>query len=111
VGEPQGRCSWDGSGYRQRAVHGQSQRVGLSVRDMESLVCRAVLVYPDCETEPGFRVCIGRSSERHPCEGRRDSAVKASVELDYNGFQVGVSGIINKVAELVEVIVDRLPWK
>jgi len=29
-------------------------------------------------------------------------------ELDYDGLQVGVSGIINKVAELVEVVVDRL---
>ena len=77
------------------------------MRDMESLICRAVLVYPDCETEPGFRVCIGRSSECHPCEGHRDSAVKASAELDYNRFRVGVSGIVDKVAELVEVIVDR----
>jgi len=76
------------------------------VRDVESLVCRVVLVYLDCETEPGFRVCIGRPSEGHPCEGRRDLAVKASAELDYNGFRVGVSGIVNKVAELVEVVVD-----
>jgi len=28
-------------------------------------------------------------------------------ELDYNSFRVGVSGIVDKVAELVEVIVDR----
>jgi len=77
------------------------------VRDVESLVCPAVLVYPDCETEPGFRVCIRRPSERHPCKGRRDSAVKASAELDYDGFWVGVSGIINKVAELVEVVANR----
>jgi len=77
------------------------------VRDVESLVCCAVLVYPDCETEPGFRVCIRRPSEHHPCESRRDSAVKASVELDYDGFRVGVSRIVNKVAELVEVVVDR----
>jgi len=77
------------------------------VRDVESLVCRAVLVYPDCEMEPGFRVCIGRPSERHPCEGRRDLVVKASAELDYDGFRVGVSGVVNKVAELVEVVVNR----
>jgi len=107
VGEPRGRCSWVGLGYRQRAVHGRSQRVGLSVRDMESLVCHAVLVYLDCETEPGFRVCIRRPSEGHLCESRRDSAVKALAELDYDGFRVGVSGIVNKVAELVEVVVDR----
>jgi len=107
VGELRGRCSRDRSGYRQRAVHGRSQRVGLSVRDVESLVCCTVLVYPDCEKEPGFQVCIGRPSKCHPCESRQDSAVKASVELDYNGFRVGVSGIVNKVVELVEVIVDR----
>jgi len=29
------------------------------------------------------------------------------VELDYNGFQVGVSGIVNKIPELVEVVIDR----
>jgi len=66
-----------------------------------------VLVYPDCETEPGFQVCIRRPSECHPCESRRDSAVKASAELDYDGFRVGVSRIVNKIVELVEVVVDR----
>jgi len=34
-------------------------------------------------------------------------AVEASAELDHDSFQVGVSGIINQVLELVEVIVDR----
>ena len=101
------RKGLDGSGYCQRAVHGRSRRVGLSVRDMESLVCCAVLVYPDRETEPGFRVCIRRPSEHHPCEGCRDSVVKASAELDYDGFRVSVSGIVDKVAELVEIVVDR----
>ena len=76
------------------------------MKDMESLVCRVVLVYPDCETEPGFWVCIRRPSECHPCESRRDSAVETSAELDYDSLGVGVSGIINKVAELVEVVVD-----
>ena len=28
------------------------------------------------------------------------------MELDYNSFQVGVSGIINKIPELVKVVVD-----
>jgi len=34
--------------------------------------------------------------------------VKASVKLDYNGFRIGASGIINKIPELVEIIVDHL---
>jgi len=56
VGEVRGRCSWGGLGYCQRAVHGGSRDVGLSVRDMKSLICHAVLIHPDCETEPAFRV-------------------------------------------------------
>jgi len=58
VGEARGRCSRDRSVYRQREVHSGSQDVGLLVRDMESLICRAVLIHLDWETEPAFRVCI-----------------------------------------------------
>jgi len=105
VGKARDRHSWDGLGYRQRAVHTGSRDIGLSVRD-ERLVCRAVLIHPDCEVEPGFRVRIQRSSICHSREGHRDSTVKASVEFDHDGFRVGVSGIINQVPELVEVIVD-----
>jgi len=34
--------------------------------------------------------------------------VKTSAELDHNSFQVGVSGIVNQISELVEVIVNCL---
>jgi len=34
-------------------------------------------------------------------------AVEASAELDYNGFRVGASGIVNKIPELVKIIIDR----
>jgi len=53
-----GRCSQDGLGYCQGAVHGGSQDIGLSVRDMESLICHVVLIHPDCEAEPGFQVSV-----------------------------------------------------
>ena len=107
VGEACGGRSQDGSGYCQRAVRSGSWNIGLSVRDVERLVCHAVLIHPDCETEPGFRVCIQRSSVCHSPEGRRDPTIKASAEFDHNGFQVGVSGIINQVPELVEVVINR----
>jgi len=58
VGEVQDRCSQDRLGYRQGAVHGGSRDVGLSVRDMESLICHAVLIHPDCKTEPAFWVRV-----------------------------------------------------
>ena len=70
-------------------------------------VCRAVLIHPDCETEPGFRVHIRRSSVCYSREGRRDPTVKALAELDRDSFRVGVSGIINQVPELVKVVVNR----
>ena len=34
--------------------------------------------------------------------------VEALVELDYNSFQVGVSGVINEILELVKVVVNHL---
>jgi len=95
VGEACSRCSWDRLGHRQRVARSRSQDIGLLVRDVEHLICYAVLIHPDCEMEPGFRVCIRRSSICHSCKGCRDPTVKASVELDHNGFQVGVSGIVN----------------
>ena len=60
----------------------------------------------DCKTEPAFQVSIQRPSECHSREGHRDLTVEASAELDYNGFWVSVSGIVNKILELVEVVVD-----
>jgi len=75
VGKAWGRCSWGGSGYRQRAVHSRSRDVGLLVREMKSLICHVVLIHPDCKTEPAFWVGIRRPSECHSCEGCRDSAV------------------------------------
>jgi len=58
VGEARGRHSRDGLGYCQRAVCGGSRDIQLSVRDVECLVCCAILIHPDCEMEPGFRVRI-----------------------------------------------------
>jgi len=95
VGKARGGRSWDRSGHCQRAVRSGSQDIGLSVRDVERLVCLAVLIHPDCETEPGFQVRIRRSSVCHSHKGRRDPMVKASAELDHDGFRVGVSRIIN----------------
>jgi len=95
VGEVCGRHSRDGLGHCQRAARSRSRDIGLSVRDVECLVCRAVLIHLDCKMEPGFWVCIRRPSVCHPCEGRRDPMVKASAELDHDGFQVSVSGIVN----------------
>jgi len=69
VCEARGRCSWVGSGYRWRAVRGRSQDVGLSVRDMESLVCRTVLIHPDCETEPAFWMPFLRGPLRFDGQG------------------------------------------
>jgi len=93
--------------YHQRAVGSRSWDIRLLVRDVERLVCCVILIHLDCKVEPGFQVCIGRSSVCHSHEGHRDSAVKASAELDHNSFWIGVSGIINQVPELVEVVVDR----
>jgi len=107
VGKACGGRSQDGSGYCQRAVRSGSRDIGLSVRDMEHLVCHAVLIHPDCETEPGFQVRIQRSSICHSPEGRRDPTIKALAELDHDGFRVGVSRIINQFPELVEVVVNR----
>jgi len=70
VGKARDRHGWDGSGYCQRAVHTGSRDIGLSVRDVEHLVCHVVLIHPDCEVEPGFRVHIQRSSICHSREGR-----------------------------------------
>ena len=85
MGEACGGRSRDRSGHRQGAAHCGSQDIGLSVRDVECLVCRTVLIHPDCEMEPGFRVRIRRSSICHSCEGRRDPMVKALAELDHDG--------------------------
>jgi len=81
----------------------------LSVGDMKSLIHGAVLIHSDCEAKPGLGIRIRRSSGCHSChwQGRQDLAVKALAELDYDGFRVGVSGIVNKVAELVKVVVDQ----
>jgi len=95
VGEVCGRRSQDGLGHCQRAAHRGSRDIGLLVRDVECLVCHAVLIHPDCEMEPGFQVHIRRSSVCHSCEGRRDLTVKASAELDHDGFRVGVSGVVD----------------
>jgi len=106
VGEARDRRGRVRLGYRQRAVCTGSRDIGLLVRDMEHLICHVVLIHLDCEAEPGFRVRIRRSSTCHSREGRRDSTVEAPVEFDCNGFRVGVSGIVNQVPELVEVVVD-----
>jgi len=65
-----------------------------------------VLIHPDCKAEPAFWVCIQGPSECHSHKGCSDSTVEASAEFDYNGFRVGVSGIVNKILKLVEVVVD-----
>jgi len=67
-----------------------------------------VLIHLDCEAEPAFWVHVWRSSECHSCESHWDSTVEASAELDYNGFWVSVSRIINEILELVKVVVDCL---
>jgi len=69
VGEAHSGRSWDGSEYCQQAVRSGSRDIGLLVRDMERLVCHAVLIHPDCETEPGFQVHIQRPSICHSHEG------------------------------------------
>ena len=56
VGEARGRRSQNRSGYCQRAVRSGSRDIGLLVRDVERLVCCAVLIHPDCKTEPGIWV-------------------------------------------------------
>jgi len=71
VGEARDGHGWDRSGYCQRVVCTRSWDIGLLVRDMECLICHAVLIHLDCKAEPGFRVCIQRSSVCHSHEGRR----------------------------------------
>ena len=70
VGEARSGHSQDGSGYCQRAVRSGSRDRGLSVRDVEHLVCHVVLIHPEYKMEPGFRVRIRRSSVCHSREGR-----------------------------------------
>ena len=106
VGEAWGGCSRDGLVYCQRVVRSGSQDIGLSVRDVEHFVCHVVLIHPDCEAEPGFRVRIQRPSICHFRKGHQDSVVEASAELDHDSFWGSVSGIINQIPELVKVIVD-----
>jgi len=87
---------WSGrSVWRAQSGRVRTQDIGLLVRDVERLVCHAVLIHLDCETEPGFWVRIRRSSLCHSCEGHRDPTVKALAELDHDGFWVSVSGIVN----------------
>jgi len=71
VGEAWGGCSRDRLVYRQRVVRSRSRDIGLSVRDVEHFVCHVVLIHPDCEAEPGFRVRIRRPSICHfrECKG------------------------------------------
>ena len=88
VGEACGGCGrQDGSRYCQRAVHGGSRDEHLSVGNMKSLICGAVLIHSDCKAEPGLGIRIQRSFICHSCQGRRDSAIKALAELDYDGFR------------------------
>jgi len=107
VGEVHDGHGQDRSGYCQRAVRTGSRDIGLSVRDVECFICHVVLIHPDCKAEPGFQVCIRRSSIRHSHEGHRDLTVKALAEFDYDGYRAGVSGIVNQVPELVKVVVNR----
>jgi len=87
-------------------AYARSQKVGLSVGGVEGFVCGAVLVHSDGKMEPGFGICVCGSPVGHPCKGHRNSTVEASAEFHHNRFRVGVAGVLNKVLELVEVVVD-----
>src|SRR6266581_9411528 len=65
-----------------------------------------VLVHLDGEMEPGLWLCVGGSARCHPCQGSRDSTVKASSELDHNSIGVGVSRVLNEVSELVQIVIN-----
>jgi len=58
VGEAQGGHSQNGLVHCQRAISSGSRDIGLSVRDVEHLVCHAVLIHLNCKTEPGSVSCV-----------------------------------------------------
>ena len=96
---PHQQCRWF---TRRRS----SERSGQNLI-VESVISGLILVYLDCQMEPGFWVSVGWPSNGHVSKRHRDSMVKSSTELDYNGLQVRVLGIAYEVPELIQVGIGR----
>ena len=78
------------------------------VGGLEGLISCTVLVHLSCELELGIWVSARWSARCHSSERGCNLAIKSLVKLNHNGFWVGVPRVIDKVVELVKVVINCL---